>query len=94
MKKLIMVAMAMVLLLTVDAVPRGPLRWVMIGVSVVLCGSVVVQGVLARRRGGQSWNQALAGDTKLITGSVWWDAALFAAVLLGGVAVVLLIVQL
>lgn len=94
MKKLIMVAIAVALLLASDAVSHGPLRGAMLGVSLVLSGAVLVHGVVSRRRRGQSWNQALVGDTKLITGSVWWDGALFAGVLVCcGAAVVLLMMH-
>lgn len=94
MKKLIIVGVAVVFLLWANAATPGPLRWTLLGASLTLSGSVLILGVVERKRKGQSWNQALAGDTKLITGNVWWDGALFAGVLICcGIAVVLLMMH-
>jgi hypothetical protein len=43
--------------------------------------SVLFYDVARRRRAGQSWNEALAQGSKLLTGNVWLDGALFVVVL-------------
>ncbi len=43
--------------------------------------SVLVYDVVRRRRAGQNWNEALSLGSKLLTGNVWIDGALFVAVL-------------
>ncbi len=87
MKKLLIVAIALLLLLLAKALTPGPVRWTMLGISFVLSMSVLIHGVIVRRRRGESWNQALAGGTKLMTGSVWLDGVLFAGILIGIYAV-------
>jgi|GEM_PF-6350721 len=87
MKKLIIVGIAVILLLLSKTITPGPVRWTMLAVSLVLSMSVLIHGVILRRRRGESWNQALAGGTKLMTGSVWLDGALFAVILIGIYAV-------
>ena len=82
MKKLLIVGVALALLFLSDAMSAGPVKLTMLALAFVLSASVLVHGVITRRRRGQSWNEALAGDTKLITGNVWLDGALFTAVLL------------
>jgi hypothetical protein len=37
--------------------------------------------IFVRRQNGLSWNDAIAGGTRLITGNVWLDAVLFVIVL-------------
>jgi hypothetical protein len=72
-------------------ISSAPLRRAVLLASVVLGISLLIHGVVLRRRRGQSWNEALAGGEKLMTGSVWLDGALFAGILaVIGVAVCLL----
>jgi hypothetical protein len=54
----------------------------------IFCVSSLAYGVILRRRRGESWNQALAGGTKLMTGSVWLDGALFAGIMLAILGVI------
>jgi hypothetical protein len=58
-----------------------PLRRGVLLASLVLGISLIVHGVIVRRRRGQGWNEALANGEKLMTGSVWVDGLLFAAFL-------------
>ena len=55
---------------------------------------MLVHGVILRRRRGQSWNEALAGGEKLMTGSVWLDGILFAGILVAICAAVFLLFHL
>lgn len=59
--------------------------------SVVVGVSMLVHGVILRRRRGQRWNEALAGGEKLMTGSVWLDGILFAVILVAICAAVFLL---
>ncbi len=93
MKNLLAVGIALALLLLSEAASPGPLKLTMLAGAFVICASMLIQGVVARRRSGQNWNEALAGNTKLITGNVWLDGALFAAILfVCAVAVVLVLI--
>lgn len=93
MKRLLAVGLAFALLFLSNAAAPGPLKLTILGAAIVLSASVLIQGVVARRRRSQNWNEALAGNTKLITGNVWLDGALFVAVLLVcGIAVVLVMI--
>jgi hypothetical protein len=49
--------------------------------SVVASLSYLAYDIVRRRREGQSWNEALAQGSKLLTGNVWLDGALFIVVL-------------
>lgn len=55
---------------------------------------MLVHGVILRKRRGQSWNEALAGGEKLMTGSVWLDGILFAGILVAICAAVFLLFHL
>jgi hypothetical protein len=74
------------------AIASAPLRRAVLLASVILGISMLIHRVILRRRRGQSWNAALAGDTKLMTGSVWLDGALFAVILLAICAAVSLLI--
>jgi hypothetical protein len=68
-----------------------PLRRAALLASVTVGVSMFVHGVILRRIRGQSWNEALAGGEKLMTGSVWLDGILLAGILVAiGAAVFLL----
>jgi len=82
MKKLLLAVFALGLLVISDAVSSIAWRRATLAISLCLSVSILVHGVVRRRRSGQSWNQALAGDTKLMTGSVWLDGLLFGVILL------------
>jgi len=47
----------------------------------IVCSSFLFSDVVRRRRAGQDWNEALAQGSKLLTGNVWLDGALFVVVL-------------
>ena len=83
-------ALALILLAVVTsapmwekAIPSRPTRLAIWGVFLLISVSLLVEPVVAKRREGKSWNDALTGDTKLMTGSVWLDGALFFVILLG-----------
>jgi uncharacterized membrane protein YidH (DUF202 family) len=63
------------------SIPSTPLRRGVLLASLILGISLIVHGVITRRKRGQSWNEALANGEKLMTGSVWIDGLLFAAIL-------------
>jgi hypothetical protein len=69
-----------------------PVRLIVLILSLAISAAILIEGVVRRRRSGQSWNQALAGGEKLMTGNVWADGALFAVVLLGAISVVFFVV--
>jgi hypothetical protein len=51
-------------------------------VAFIVCSSFLFfSDVVRRRRAGQDWNEALAQGSKLLTGNVWLDGALFVVVL-------------
>lgn len=61
----------------------------------LIWAATLMVSVILKRRAGQSWNDALPGGSKLMTGSVWKDGAIFAAILVAtGVAVFALILWL
>ena len=64
------------------SISSAPLRRAVLLASVVVGVSMLLHGVILRRRRGQSWNQALAGGEKLMTGSVWLDGVLFAGIMI------------
>jgi hypothetical protein len=45
------------------------------------------RGVISRRRAGQSWNEALANGQKLMTGNVWLDGLVLAAIFALAIAI-------
>ena len=55
----------------------------------IACMSYSVYDVVRRRRAGQNWNEALAQGSRLLTGNVWLDGALFVVVLAALFALVL-----
>jgi uncharacterized membrane protein HdeD (DUF308 family) len=64
------------------AISSVPLRNFVLLASGVYCLGYLIHDVVQRRRSGQNWNDALAGGTKLVTGNVWLDGILFAAIVL------------
>lgn len=60
--------------------------------GVFLCLTLAVHDVIVRRRRGENWNDALAGDTKLLTGNVWLDAVVLVAVFAAGCGAVAFVV--
>jgi hypothetical protein len=47
----------------------------------LVCVATLAAGVIQKRKEGKSWNEALAAGSKLVTGSVWLDGAIFAAIM-------------
>jgi hypothetical protein len=72
------------------SISSAPWRRAVLLASVVVGISMLVHGVVLRRRRGR-WNDALAGGEKLVTGSVWLDGALFAMILIAICAAVALL---
>lgn len=64
------------------SISSAPLRRVALLASLLLGIALVVHGVVTRRRKNESWNEALSNGEKLMTGSVWLDGLLFAAILI------------
>ena len=61
----------------------------------LIWAATLMVGVILKRRSGKNWNEALSGGSKLMTGSVWKDGAIFAAILVAtGTAVFALILWL
>jgi hypothetical protein len=63
------------------ATPSTPWKGFAWGAVAVCCIVFLASQVLRRRRRGLSWNDAIAGYTKPVTGNVWFDALLFAGFL-------------
>lgn len=74
------------------AIESRPVRLIVLILSLVISASILIEGVVRRRRSGQSWNQVLAGGEKLMTGNVWSDGALFAVVLLVTIGVLFFVI--
>jgi hypothetical protein len=62
-------------------VPRQAWRVIFWAFAFIVGAFVQIHGMLARRKAGEDWNSAIANGTKLITGNVWLDGAIFAAIL-------------
>jgi hypothetical protein len=91
MKRLILALISLVLLVAEPAIASVPLRRAALFASLIISVSLLVHGVVVRRRRGESWNATLAGDTKLMTGNVWLDGAVFAGILVVIIAAVALL---
>jgi hypothetical protein len=77
-----------------DSVSR-PIRLAFWSTVMLMWASTLTIGVIQKRRAGQNWNEALSSGSKLMTGSVWKDGAIFAAILVAtGITVFALIIWL
>ena len=77
-------------LLPNPTLPR-PIFWTILGSILALFAASLVYDVGVRRSKGQSWNEVLAQDKKLMTGSVWRDGGLLLAAMFVCFAVVALL---
>ena len=71
--------------------PEETRSYLQIGGAIALATPSILsrfRDVRERKRSGQSWNEAIAQGTKLMTGSVWLDGALLLAVALATYAIV------
>jgi hypothetical protein len=80
--RLISVLVMLLLFVVADSVPRGPLKAACYVIAGVMAYAMIFLEVRRRRKAGQSWNEALAMGSKLVTGNVWLDGLLFAGILL------------
>jgi hypothetical protein len=72
-----------------------PVRLAFWSSVMLIWAATLTVSVVLKRRAGQNWNEALSGGSKLMTGSVWKDGAIFAAILVAtGIAVFALILWL
>lgn len=70
--------------------PEETRSYLQIGGAIALAVPSVLsrfRNVRERKKSGQSWNEALAEGTKLMTGSVWLDGALLLAAALATYAI-------
>jgi hypothetical protein len=79
---------AILLGVVAEFVASGILQRSLYSVVVFVVLALMVYDVIVRRRRGENWNDALAGETKLLTGNVWLDGIVFVAVIAAGCGIV------
>lgn len=66
----------------------GILALVVNAIAIIVTGMrYLAHRTRAARQAGKSWGETMADDTKLATGSVWLDGAIFALLPLGPIDV-------